>query len=97
MKNCYVKPSFVAPSQPLEKSLKEHIQRTSGLVSSPQQGRKDQKAKKKKEKRKSKESSPPIIVGNSKQCIIYFQKAFILRNAQCCPKRIDKSKRDRSS
>ena len=25
-----VKPSFVAPSQPLEKSLKEHIQRTAG-------------------------------------------------------------------
>ena len=27
-----VKPSFVAPSQPLEKSLKEHIQKTAGLA-----------------------------------------------------------------
>ena len=27
----FIKPSFVAPSQPLEKSLKDHIQRTAGL------------------------------------------------------------------
>ena len=27
----FIKPSFVAPSQPLEKSLKDHIQRTAGI------------------------------------------------------------------
>lgn len=61
-----VKPSFVAPSQPLEKSLKEHIQRTAGLPTQQQDlphnqlSEKRSSSKKKKEKRKSKDCSPPI-------------------------------------
>ena len=62
-----VKPSFVAPSQPLEKSLKEHIQRTAGLtpastVASEAEAVVSGKDKrKKKEKRRSKETSPSDV------------------------------------
>jgi len=65
------KPSFVAPSQPLEKSLKEHIQKSTSREVSPalatSSGEMDPTSvtsaskdkKKKKEKRRSKEPSPP--------------------------------------
>ena len=59
------KPSFSAPSQPLEKSLKEHIQKTAGLADW-ETGKEETKAaakkaghkKDKKKKSASKESSP---------------------------------------
>ena len=59
-----VKPSFVAPSQPLEKSLKEHIQKTAGLAdweTGKEETKGSKKAGHKKDKKKksaSKESSP---------------------------------------
>ena len=60
-----MKPSFVAPSQPLEKSLKEHIQKTAGLAdwetggaASKAKEDKSKKGHKRDKKSKSKESSP---------------------------------------
>ena len=63
-----MKPSFVAPSQPLEKSLKEHIQRTAGLADwetskteKPKKGHKKdkQQSSMKKGHQGIKEPSPP--------------------------------------
>ena len=64
--NRLVKPSFVQPSQTLEKSLKEHIQRTAGLTdweneASGAASKTGSKKGHKKDKRKtpsSKETSP---------------------------------------
>ena len=63
-----LKPSFVAPSQPLEKSLKEHIQRTAGMTdwestvaagaSASKEADVVNNKKKKKGRSLSKESSP---------------------------------------
>ena len=75
----FIKPSFVAPSQPLEKSLKDHIQRTAGLGDSENSVKTSSKdsttsaSKKghKKDKRKSanvssKEASPSELRTSSK-------------------------------